>query len=169
MEVNNLYINDNLIYLIYNNLDLKDKLNFTCINKYTYTNYKNKNKNIIYNYIYKDYNIFTKLLYNLNYNKIELINITFKCIYFITYINNSYNIYDFRYIFEMCMVEFINKLNLFTNITIYNVHIYNIIKKIKKCIYLDRTMTIWNINLDPSLFHIHSTFKPTNNWNSLTV
>ena len=62
MEISYLFINENLFNLIYNNLAINDKVNFSSINKYSYNNYKGINKLRVYEYVNKDYKLFRKAL-----------------------------------------------------------------------------------------------------------
>ena len=76
MEISDLFINENLVNLIYNNLVINDKVNFSSINKYSYNNYKGINKLRVYEYVNKDYKLFRKALERFKYSQEELLNIS---------------------------------------------------------------------------------------------
>ena len=44
MDFNKVYLDDNLLYKIYNLLSFNDMITFSYINQYTYNNYKQKTK-----------------------------------------------------------------------------------------------------------------------------
>lgn len=173
MNINNIYINDNVIYKIYKNLELNDKITFTYINKFTYDNYIDINKKLIYCYL-NNYKIFYKLLNYYKYNYNELVYIFIKCINNINYVseysincNINYNYIDLRFFFELIIL---NK-ELIKDIRIYS-KLNNVLKllltEIKKSCYLSRSETIWKIQSKPHLRSLNSCFKPLiNNWNYL--
>ena len=76
MEIYDLFIDENLVHLIYNNLIINDKVNFSSINRYSYENYKGANKSRVYEYVNKDYPLFRKALERFKYSEEELLNIS---------------------------------------------------------------------------------------------
>ena len=76
MNLSKIFINDNLIDIIYNKLDLNDKVNFSSINNYSFNNYKGINKSRIYLYVNNDIILFKKALERFNYSQNELLKIS---------------------------------------------------------------------------------------------
>ena len=102
MEFNDIYITNDIIYLLLNELNLKNKINFIKSNKIIYYNLKNSyEKYKIYLFINNDYLIFYNYLKN-NYYSIDDLNdfikISIKNIP-IVYKNNICGFYDLKYIF----------------------------------------------------------------------
>ena len=176
MNFSKIFINDNLIDIIYNKLDLNDKVNFSSINNYSFNNYKGINKSRIYLYVNNDIILFKKALERFNYSQNELLKISEIAInnipnvkekksgsYQTNGINNIYNCYyDLRYIYELILYELhINNIE-FNNIV--DNHSNDIIKflinTIKKNISFTRTETAWKINSEPCLRTLHYDFKP---------
>lgn len=160
MEFNNIYINDNICYEIFLNLNIKDKINFIQINKYTRDNFLFLIQNDIYNFINKDYNKFKLYINNLKYNKKQLKNIASFCTNNINYIY-YYSIFfeenikkiDIRYIFEVILLG-LNKKDLY----IQNKNLKVKINEIYKCLSLSRDLTMLNVMDNFELFVLHPNF-----------
>lgn len=174
MDLNSIYIHEDIIFLIYKKLNINSKIIFSYINKFTYNNYKSINKKLIYNYIYTDYLLFKKILNYYNYSNLELELIAKKCLINIPIIsekktgsyqtnglNNKLNYYyDLRYFFELIMNNLSIK-NLFKSNS--NNKIKLMLNKIINNKYLSRHETLWNISSDPSLRTLNWNFKPYDN------
>jgi len=190
MEFSDLFINENLVNLIYNNLVINDKVNFSSINKYSYNNYKGINKLRVYEYVNKDYKLFRKALERFKYSQEELLNISDIAIKNIPIVkekktgtfqtngieNLFNNYYDLRYLFELILNGLNTKSLEFDNIMVGTFNLNNdsrlklmyIIKIIRKNISFSRTETIWKINSEPSLRTLHSSFNPCIPWDTIS-
>jgi len=180
MELNSIYLDDNIINLIYNKLDIDSKIIFTYTNYFTYYNYNNINKTLIYNYIYSDYLLFKKLLNYFDYSSFELLKIGNTCLENIPKIaekktgsfqtnginNNKLNYYyDLRYFFEL-IINNISIKELIKSNDI-NDEIKFMLNKIFKYRYLSRFETLWKISSEPSLRTLNWNFNPCDkdiNW-----
>ena len=172
MEFNSIYLDENIINIIYNKLEINSKIKFAYINKFSYTNYKCINKTLIYNYIYTDYILFKKLLNFFNYNETEILKIGRTCLENIPKIaekrtesfqtnglNNKLNYYyDLRYFFELIM----NNISIKELIKLNDVNdkIKFMLNKIVKYRYLYRFETLWKISSEPSLRTLNWNFTP---------
>ena len=172
MEFNSIYLDENIINIIYNKLEINSKIKFAYINKFSYTNYKCINKTLIYNYIYTYYILFKKLLNFFNYNETELLKIGRTCLENIPKIaekrtgsfqtnglNNKLNYYyDLRYFFELIM----NNISIKELIKLNDVNdkIKFMLNKIVKYRYLYRFETLWKISSEPSLRTLNWNFTP---------
>ena len=170
MEFLNIYLDIYLIDIIYNNLNLKDKLSFSKVNKFIFINYHNKLKKEIYKYTNTNYSNFIILLNNIHYFDYEKLSIAQHTINTINKVYSSPTllVYDLRFIFEL----------IYRNINIYKLksdeNLFRYLLKIKQCMYLNRDFTIWNINDEPMLQTLHWWFIPFNlrnienkNWTSI--
>ena len=72
MDFNKVYLDDNLLYKIYNLLSFNDMITFSYINQYTYNNYKQKTKYKIFLFLNNDYKLFRKCLQFYKYAITEL-------------------------------------------------------------------------------------------------
>ena len=174
MDFNLIYLNEDIINIIYNKLNINSKILFSYINKFTFNNYIIINKKLIYNYINIDYILFKKLLNYFNYTNNELQLIGKSCLKNIPIIpekktgsfqtiglTNTLNYYyDLRYLFELIMnnicIEKLIKINIIDDKILF------MINKIKKSKYLNRYDTIWIISSEPSLRSLNWNFKPYN-------
>lgn len=164
MNIRNLFINEDNIDQIFNNLSLNSKINFAKINKFTYNTYY---KNIIFEIIKNNnYELFKIYLNNIKFTNDEYIQFFNYCIQNISKIklkyyldNEKYHYFeklDLRLIFELLLIEYNKNLNFLID-DIDNTLLFYI-KEIKRCIYLDRTMSIWNINSNVNLIQLHSKY-----------
>lgn len=176
MNISNIFIDENIIDIIYNNLNLNDKVNFSSINKHAYSNYKGVNKSRIYEYINNDIKLFKKALNRFNYSQNELLKISKIAInnipnvkekksgsYQTNGINNIYNCYyDLRYIYELILNGLDTYSLEFNEIIINNNNdiITFLINTIKKNISFSIDETKWNINNEPCLRTLHKSFIP---------
>ena len=161
MELCNIYIPKDIIENIYIKIKIEDNLYFTHINKYTYENFKIKNKNKIFEFINKDYKLFKKYINTYNYNQQEIDNIgLISMLNTIEITSSLYNYYDLRFIFEALYRK--SKIN--TELINNKVLIF-IINCLKKSISFNRFETIYNINNDLCLYPLHYNFIPNDdNW-----
>ena len=131
MEFNSLFLTNDIINIIFEGLSHHDKITFSHINQYTYHNYHNKCKYLLFDHLNKDYKSFKEWMKRYTYTENELEKIGIVCISDIRTVwespLNCY--YDLRYIFELIYanLDYNNKeiknriqhLNLFLIMTIY--------------------------------------------------
>src|SRR5210317_2226472 len=102
MEISNIYIDKDIFDIIFEKLELKDKISFCYTNSYTYNLYKKKIKDSIYKYINVDYNLFYDLFQRYNCNSEELGLLKEKSVYGINPVASGiHTYYDLRFIFEI--------------------------------------------------------------------
>ena len=165
MNFNNIYLNDDLSFFIYNFLNLKEQIYFMQINRYTRNTFFTKLKNQIYKYINEDYLKFKLFLDNMKYTKYELKNISLTLAKEINYVyhfslfyEKELKTYDLRYLFELIYKGInINDKEFINNLKYLNI-IYSI-NEIKRCIIWSRELTIFNIINNPWLYVLHSHFN----------
>jgi len=158
-----------ILYLIYNNLNYKDKYNFIQINKDLYHLLKDDYQKFkLIKYINNDYLNYYNLLNTFDYkNDEEFMNkIIIKAFMNIPKIKPSLvvEMYDLRYIFELIY----NNYNIKDeDIKRYNPHFYiHFYKKIKNCIINnDRKLTLERIENDSYLYSLkQNKFKNNKEW-----
>tara|TARA_B110000285_G_scaffold221176_1_gene273774 strand:+ start:527 stop:1132 length:606 start_codon:yes stop_codon:yes gene_type:complete len=102
MNVNGLYIDDEIIEFVYRHLDFKDKINFAKTTKDISYKYKNRVRCEIFNYINYDYKLFYECLNRFKYTLEEQSELIEKSLN-ITMVHNVKGKYvDLRFIFEVC-------------------------------------------------------------------
>ena len=161
-----------IIYLIYDNINYKDKYNFFLIIKDLYNLLKDDYvKFKLIKYVNNDYLNYYNLLTNHNYkNDQDFMNlITVKAFMNIPKLKPSLAVemYDLRYVFELIYKNYC--LND-KDIKRYNPHFYiHFYKKIKNCIVIDnRELTLSNINKDSYLYSLkQNKFKNNKDWVSI--
>tara|TARA_Y100000817_G_C16763444_1_gene502725 strand:+ start:30 stop:530 length:501 start_codon:yes stop_codon:yes gene_type:complete len=159
---NNIYIDDNLIYEIYNLLSFNDMIIFSFINNYTYNNYRLKNKNKIFEFLNNDYKSFRKCLqvYKYSINELNyLAKSSINNINYVTRYDDNINYYDLRFIFELIYNNY-----YFENIPITDKFLVEAIKYIKKCISFNRFETAYNIGKVPLLHSLSYMFSAKGKW-----
>jgi len=161
MEINNIYINNDIIHQIFNILNIDNQINFSYTNSFMYNLYYNNIKYNIYRYVNKDYLLYKKCINRFNYNETQI-----KILGMLAISNpnpvfeSTIKYYDLRYIFELIM----NDLDINNPEIIYVNNSFNmrfILKTIKKCKSFNRFETKNNINNESSLRSLHSLFLHT--------
>jgi len=160
MEINNIYINDDIVYYIFNKLSYKDKVAFSHTNQYTYNKYKNSIKYNIFKYINTDYKLYKDCINRYKYNQNEIKDLGLIAITNIKTVWGSLqtDYYDLRYIFELIMKDLdindkdIKKINNRLNLQI-------ILQEVKNCRSFSRAQTILNISKLPMLHSLRYTFN----------
>ena len=175
MELGDFYISDDIINIIYNNLYIIDKINFTIVNKYMFTNYYNKTQ--MYHldfFLNNDYIKFYNLLNKYDYEKVDipyLEKICFESIKFLNsdkyvYLNNTQGFGDYRFIFELLYkYDIINKYMIKQYSPHFYKHFYSFIEK--SIVKNDRNKTIENINNSDMIFSLKRKFKPFSKKNKI--
>lgn len=162
MEINEIYITNDIIDLLLNQLNLKNKINFIKSNKIIYHNFKKiYEKYKIYLFINNDYLIFYNYLKN-NYYSIDDLNdfikISIRDIPTV-YKNNICGFYDLKYIFELF---YLNQNNLLLEDEIRNINLHFYIHFYHKLINIlnnDRQKCIKNIEKTKYLISLHKNFN----------
>ena len=160
MEINNIYINNDIVYYIFNKLSYKDKIAFSHINQYTYNEYKNSIKYSIFKYINTDYKLYKNCINRYKYNQNEIKDLGLIAITNMKTVWGSLqtDYYDLRYIFELIMKDLdindkdIEKINNKLNLQI-------ILQEVKNCRSFSRAQTILNISKLPMLHSLRYTFN----------
>ena len=156
MNFSGFYLPDIITFYIYDKINDNDSLYFTHINKYTYKNFKIKNKYKIFKFINKDFKLFKQYINIYKYDNREIDNIgLISAINIIEVKTKIYNYYDLRFLFEVLY----RKSKIDTNLILDRTLVY-IIKCIKKCISFNRFETIFNINNNICLYSLHYNFIP---------
>ena len=168
MDINNIYIPNEIINIIYKNLKIYDKKNFTKVNKFMIKNYHKKTQ--MYSLelcVNKDYLRFYKLINKYDYIKEDIEYIKKICFEAIKYLNLHYCIYlddingfgDYRFIFELLYkYDIINKYMIKQYSPHFYKHFYPFIEK--SIVKNDRNKTIENINNSDMIFSLKRKFKP---------
>lgn len=156
MELNKIFLSDNIIYYIYEKIDIYNLVNFSHINKYTYEKFKIYNKYKIFTFINTNYKLFKQYLNIYKYSNDEINNIGLLTAINLPEVDCSiYNYYDLRYLFEALYKKSVINLDLVeSKITKY------LIKLIEKSISFDRFQTIYNVNNNIALYSLHYSFIP---------
>ena len=155
-------LNNDIIFNIFNLLDISNKLNFIIINKNNYNLFKEDiQKCIILKLLLKNnYEKFYYLLNKYNYGREfnnYLLNIAVSNIGCV-WVDYHCGIYDLRYIFEIIFKESCINENIIKqkNFNFY-LHFYKILKKC--IIYNNRSATLININNENMLSSLHNNFN----------
>ena len=152
--MNILYLNNDILYIIFNKLFLKSMIYFNHVNSLLYNTFSIEIKKYIYKKINTDYNLFFILLKMYNYEKNIINKMGLKIINDIKPIktNNDKLYYDLRYLFEIINYGYWNN-------NIKDTRLYLIMIAIKRCISFNRYETIMNIYNEPILFALRRTIK----------
>ena len=159
MNVNNIYINDEITDNIYNILHYNDKISFAKVNKHSFTTYKDKIRHEVFNYINWDYNLFYDCLKRFNYNKTEkekLLELSLK----VNTVQTTTGVYgDLRFIFEICYKY--RESYVYSNSPLRDRTLLSLmIKDIYNSISFDRYETVLNIEKKMILISLKRYFKP---------
>jgi len=169
MELNNLYIDEGIIDIVFCKLNHNEKISFYNLNNYTYNRFKKVLKDSIFKYINVEYSVFFDLFSRYKYNSEEINLLKEKAIYGINPVTSGiHTYYDLRFIFEL-----VYKYNCIFNNYEFPKNKSNIkicIENMKKKISFNRYETLNNINNDGTLYPLTYRFKPLlyktreNNW-----
>ena len=165
MDIQNIYINDDIIHNIFDNLDFHDKISFSQSNNYMYINYYDKIKYYIYLYLHKNYKLYKECINRFKYDKSQIKMLGMialsdpNTVKSLTIHNNYITYYDLRYIFELIMKDLdINDPDIVNANESINMRF--ILNKIKKCKSFNRFETKNKINNESSLISLHTLFSP---------
>lgn len=155
MELSDIYIDDNILFIIFRKLSFIDMIRFSHVNKLTYNIFYNDNKNLIHNYINYDYKRFYALLNMYKYDVDEITQIGLQSIMNMRTImtDNNKIYYDLRYLFELVNKGFIVTTEL-DNTGLDKKVILIMFKAMKRCISFSRYETIMKIYNEPILYSL---------------
>ena len=161
MEFNSLFFTNDIINIIFEGLSHHDKITFSHINQYTYHNYHNKCKYLLFDHLNKDYKCFKEWMKRYTYTENELQEIGIVCISDIGTVWESplTCYYDIRYIFELIYAG-LDYNNKEIKDRIQHLNLFLIMTTIKKCISFNRFETIHKINQEVMLRPLHRLFSP---------
>tara|TARA_B100000519_G_C14093016_1_gene367282 strand:+ start:214 stop:750 length:537 start_codon:yes stop_codon:yes gene_type:complete len=162
MELNNVYLDEEIINIFFNLLDFKSKINFTKINKVLFVLYKDKVRCGIFQYINHDYLLFHECLKRFKYTKKEQIILMDKSLDVNSVMNVSGQFCDLRFIFELCYYSrnYFYK-NTYKKGKLKGKDILSLmIKEICNSISFNRFETILNIEGKMILYSLKRSFKP---------
>ena len=162
MEVNNVYLDEEIINIFFDLLDFKSKINFTKINKTSFSTYKDKVRNEIFNYINNDYLLFYECLKRFRYTEDEKLKLMKDSLNVNTVLNVSGRFCDLRFIFELCYYSKKSfYVNICTNGLLNDRKILELmIKEIFNSMSFNRYETILNIEKRMILYSLKRSFKP---------
>ena len=151
MELNNIYLDENILYNIIKNLNLNDKMMFCKSNKKIYELFYKDIKYDIYDTI-NDYKLYREFMRRFEYDKYHL-----KCIGILVLENigtiwiNYNEYYDLRFIYE-CILQNLD----IDNIKIKNDNIGLLLSVLHNCKSFNNFETQVKVNMEPCLISIHS-------------
>ena len=153
-----IFNNIDILYNIYINLPIRERIQFIKTNKFLYENFKKEiQKYKLKSYANKDYINFYYTLkdntYDDHYEKIYMNEIIARCFMYIPNIWASQNcgVYDLRFIFELMFKGY----DPGKEVKRYNVHFYiHFYKRIKDCLSDSREETLAKIETDSYLFSL---------------
>ena len=163
MNVNRIYIDEEIINILFDLLDFNDKINFTKTNKESFFLYREKVRCEIFQYINYDYLLFHECLKRFKYTKKEQIKLMEESFNVVRLHSTGGCFCDLRFIFELC---YYSNNHFFKNI--YKKQLQDIqgeilslmIKEIISCISFNRFETILNIEKKMILLTLKRDFKP---------
>ena len=165
MNVNDIYISEEIIDMFYSRLNFNDRINFIKTNKDIFHRYKDQARCEIFDYINYDYLLFYECIRRFNYSNSEQIRLMTESLNVVKLQSLRGYFCDLRFIFEIC---YYSKNYLYKNIykKTYDVQtgegdIFSLmIKEIISCISFNRFETILNIEKNPILYSLKRDFKP---------
>jgi hypothetical protein len=159
MDINNIYITDDIIKKILDILNLEDKISFTICNKTIYDKYYDNIKVDIYKYVNNDYKYFKRCINTFKYDALTIKTLGLLSIINPNIVWGGYKIkyYDLRYIFELIMKDLdINDIDIENVNTSINIRF--MLNILKNCKSFNRFETKNNIQKEPSLKSLHNDF-----------
>ena len=155
MELNNIYLDENILYNIIQNLNLNDKMMFCKSNKKIYELFYVDIKYDIYDSL-NDYKLYREFMRRFEYDKYNLECIGILVLENIKTIWINYNeYYDLRFIYE-CILQNLDTNNKNIKKSIKNDNIGYILSIIQNCKSFNHFETQLRVNMIPCLSSIHS-------------
>ena len=161
MEIQNIYINDDIIDNIFDNLSYHSKINFSQTTNYTYNKYYENIKYNIFLYLHKNYRLYKCCINRFKYNKSQIKILGMIALSDPNTVKWSPTIkyYDLRYIFELIMKDLdIHDPDIVNANESINMRF--ILNQIKRCKSFNRFETKNKINNESSLISLHTLFSP---------
>ena len=156
MELNDIYLDENIINNIMKNLNLNDKMMFCKSNKKIYELFYKDIKYGIYDSL-NDYKLYREFMRRFEYDEYHL-----KCIGILVVKNmgriwiNYNEYYDLRYIYE-CILQNVDIDNIKNSIKNNN-NIGLLLSVIHNCKCFNHFETQVKVNMEPCLISIHSNY-----------
>jgi hypothetical protein len=151
MELNDIYLDENILYNIIQNLNLNDKMMFCKSNKKIYKIFYKDIKYDIYDSL-NDYKLYREFMRRFEYDKYHLEYIGILVLENMETIWINYNeYYDLRYIYE-CILQNLN----INDIKIKNDNMKLLLSVLQNCKRFNRFETQIKVNMEPCLISIHS-------------
>lgn len=151
MELNDIYLDENILYNIIQNLNLNDKIMFCKSNKKIYELFYTDIKYGIYDSL-NDYKLYRQFMRRFEYDKYHLECISILVLENMETIWINYNeYYDLRYIYE-CILQNLN----INDIKIKNDNMKLLLSVLYNCKSFNRFETQIKVNMEPCLISIHS-------------
>tara|TARA_Y100001935_G_C17309198_1_gene514570 strand:+ start:2078 stop:2614 length:537 start_codon:yes stop_codon:yes gene_type:complete len=162
MNINNIYIDGEIINIFFYLLNFDDKVNFTKTNKELFVLYKDKVRNEIFRYINHDYLLFHECLKRFKYTEEEKIKLIERSLDINSVLNVSGRFCDLRFIFELCYYSrnYFYK-NIYKKDRLKGKDILSLmIQEICNSISFNRFETLLNIEGKMILYSLKRSFKP---------
>jgi len=161
MELSNVFVNDDILYHIYDQLSIQSKLSFSKTNRYLFDNYHKTCKQEIFKHINENYSNFRLLLHYLSYSESEKQNILQQSVDTIQKVEVLPNLYryDLRFLFELMMKHYtIFKAKHIPDALVPYLH------RLLYCKSFDRSQTLWRVHDEFTLYTLHQSFQPYYSW-----
>ena len=158
MNFHSIFIPHDIICLIYDQLDVQEKLSMVKVNRLLKTLFFKPLKQSIFHYINRDYLRFFLLCRYIQYTPCELRELSqyaFKNMPLVSK-NKTYRVCDLRFLFELLYKYGCKPFLPFP------LEIKYIVRLINLSISWDRRQTLYNICNEPMLQVLHPTFCPIN-------
>ena len=155
MELNHIYLDENILYNIIQNLNLNDKMIFCKSNKKIYELFYKDIKYDIYDSL-NDYKLYREFMRRFEYDKYHLECIGILVLENIGTIWINYNeYYDLRFIYE-CILQNLDINDKSIKKSIKNDNIRFLLSILYNCKSFNRFETQLRVNMIPCLYSIHS-------------
>ena len=154
MELYDIYLDENILYDIIQNLNLNDKMMFCKSNKKLYELFYKDIKYGIYDSL-NEYKLYREYMRRFKYDNYHLECIGILVLENMGTIWNNYNeYYDLRYIYE-CILQ---NLDINDNKIIKNDNIGLLLSVLDNCKSFNHFETQLKVNMEPCLVSIHSNY-----------
>ena len=160
MDIQNIYITDDIIDKIFDNLSYNSKINFSQTNNYMYNKYYDNIKYNIFLFLHADYRLYKCCINRFKYDTSQIKILGMLAISGPKVIEKSpLKYYDLRYIFELIMKNLdINDRDIVNANESMSMRF--ILNKINSCKSFNRFETKNKINNESSLISLHNLFSP---------
>lgn len=155
MEINDIYLDENILFNIIQNLNLNDKIMFCKSNKKIYELFYTDIKYGIYDSL-NDYKLYREFMRRFKYDKYHLECIGILVLENMGTISINYNqYYDLRFIYE-CILQNLDTNNKNIKKSIKNDNIKLILSVLNSCKSFNHFETQLKVNMEPCLISIHN-------------